>query len=203
MKTLTRAVITSAAALLIGVSAHAADATEVKNEAFSIMLPAGFSEFKSQNQKSDSPNGPIDTTTWVSKAPTGEAVVVTMSDMPANITDPAKLFSSTRDSLVASLKAKIETEEAGTGDKPTMRLVFRGETAPVFLRSTLAVDADRFYQVLYVGRSEEQRAASPIAALFDSFQMMAAAPTAAPAVAPVVPAAAPAPAAAPVATPAG
>jgi hypothetical protein len=196
MKTLTRAVITTAAAVLFGLSAQA-DPLAVKTDSFSITLPTGFSEFKSQSQKSDSPNGPIETTTWVSKAPTGEAVVVTLSDMPANITDPTKLFSSTRDSLLTSLKAKLETEEAGTGDKPTMRLVFKGETAPVFLRSTLAVDTDRFYQVLYVGRSEEQRNAASVASLFDSFQMIAPAAVAAPAAdAPAAPAAA-APAAAP------
>jgi hypothetical protein len=155
--------LTAVATLVLTVAANAAT---MKTDAFSITLPEGFGEFAAQTQKADSPEGKIDTTNWVSKAPTGEAVVVTISTMPAPITDPAKAMAGTRDSLLKSLNATLENEEKV--DDRTSNLLFKGSGA--FLRSKLLVDGDRVMQVLYVGRSEEQRNAAAVGELFASFQ---------------------------------
>lgn len=193
MKAIQKAVLGITATLLL-TTATVASAADVKNEVFSLTLPDGFTEFAKQDKTTDSENGPINTATYVSKAPTGEAVVVTVSTMPKKISDPAKFISSTRDSLINSLKAKLENEAKGSTENSSV-LNFRTETAqPVFLRSSLQVSDNRFYQVLYVGRTEEQRNAAATAKLFDTFAV--AAPAAAPApVATPAPAAAPAPAA--------
>ena len=48
-------------------------------------------------------------------------------------------------------------------------LYFKGSGA--FLRSKLLVDGNRMLQVLYVGRSEEQRSAAAVGEIFQSFQV--------------------------------
>ncbi|HEX6640179.1 MAG TPA: hypothetical protein VF215_03660 [Thermoanaerobaculia bacterium] len=118
-------------------------------------------------QTAKSPEGDIDTTTWVARAPTGEAIVVTMSSMPARILDPQKLITSTRASLLKTLGATLEREEARPGETPSTRLLFRSDAA--FFRARFTVVDDRFYQLLYVGRSEDQRSAAAVAQIFDSF----------------------------------
>lgn len=199
MKAIQKAVLGITATLLL-TTASVAQAAEVKNEAFSLTLPAGFSDFAKQEKTTESENGPITTATYVSQQPqTKEAIVVTVSTMPKKISDPAKFIASTRDSLIGSLKAKLEDENKGTAENSSV-LNFRTETAqPVFLRSSLQVEDNRFYQVLYVGRTEEQRNAAGTAQAFSSFVI--AAPAATPAAAPA-PAPAPAPAATPAAAPA-
>jgi hypothetical protein len=156
-------VLTAVAAVLF---AGVAFAGPVKTDAFSITLPEGFGEFATQAQKTDSPEGKIETTNWISKAPTGEAVVVTVSTMPAPITDAAKAMDGMRESLLKSLNATLESEEK-IDDGKAANLLFKSQGA--FLRSKLVVDGDRMMQVLYVGRSEDQRNASGVAELFQSF----------------------------------
>jgi hypothetical protein len=163
-----KTVLTAVAAILF---AAAATAGPVKTDAFSITLPEGFGEFASQGQKTDSPEGKIETTNWISKAPTGEAVVVTVSMMPAPITDASKAMNGMRDSLLKSLNATLESEEKIDEGKAA-NLLFK--SAGAFLRSKLLVDGSRMIQVLYVGRSEEQRNAAPIGELFQSFSAAAA-----------------------------
>jgi hypothetical protein len=172
MKIRTTAVM---AALVLGAAAFADEAaTDVQNDAFSIRLPARFAAFTAQAQTAKAEEGTIETTNWVSKAPTGEAVVVTVSKMPGKILDPDKLMTSTRETLLKSLNATLENEEKIAGDLPATNLTFRSASA-AFLRSRLVVDGDRLVQVLYVGRSEEQRAANAVGQLFDSFKIASAA----------------------------
>ncbi|MFZ2493201.1 MAG: hypothetical protein WA208_17110 [Thermoanaerobaculia bacterium] len=159
------------AAVLLAVPAFAQE-VPVDNEAFGITLPAGFGEFAKQSLSTDSPQGKIETTNYVSKAPTGEAVVVTVSRMPAKIGDPQKLIASTRDSLVSSLKATLEAEQNVEGGMPAND--FSASTAAVFLKSRLAVLENTLYQVLYVGRSAEQRAVPAVSTMFASFKPKAA-----------------------------
>ena len=143
------------------------------HEAFDITLPTGFAEFTKQVQKAESPEGVVETTNWISRAESGEAVVVTVSKMPGHILDPDKLIDATRDSLLKSLKATLENEQDIAGDTPETILQFRSEAA--VLQSRLLVDDDRLYQVLYVGRSPEQRSAPAVAQLFSSFKIASAA----------------------------
>lgn len=152
--------------------ALAADPTPVSNSAFEITLPAGFAAFEEKTQSSKGEEGTIETHNWISKAPTGEAIVVTVSTMPGKILDPEKLMNSTRDSLLKSLNATVETQEKVEGDVPATRILFKSSGAtPVFLRARMAVRGDQMVQVLYVGRSEEQRSAASITGAFDSFRL--------------------------------
>ncbi|MGZ5444542.1 MAG: hypothetical protein ACXW5U_22135 [Thermoanaerobaculia bacterium] len=160
-----KTLLSAVAAVLLAVAVNAAP---VKTDAFSIILPEGFGEFATQAQKTDSPEGKIDTTNWISKAPTGEAVVVTVSTMPAPITDAGKAMDGMRESLLKSLNATLESEEK-IDEGRAANLLFKSGGA--FLRSKLVVDGNRMMQVLYVGRSEEQRGAATVGAIFQSFQV--------------------------------
>ncbi len=137
---------------------------------FSVALPSGFSAFAKQTQTAKTKDGTVETTNWISKAPTGEAVVVTVSKMPGRILDPAKMIDSTRDSLVKSLNAIIESDEKFPGDLVAEQVMFHSGTN-AFLRARLAVKNDSLYQLLYVGRSTEQRAVPAIEQLFGSFKI--------------------------------
>ena len=149
-------------AILVAAAAQAA-------EPFNITLPTGFGTFASQTQTASSPDGKkTEVTTWVSKSPTGEAVVVSISKMPGKIADPDKLFASTRDALLKSTNSTLDAEEKLTGANPGERLSFHSASG-AFLRSRLMVDNDRFYQILYVGRSAEQRDNPAVGTMFDTF----------------------------------
>jgi hypothetical protein len=155
---------------IAGAGAHA-DNAPVANDGFTVSLPAGYAEFTKQVQTTKAPEGEIETATWISKAPTGEAVVVTSSKLPGKILDPQKLITSTRASLLKSLNATLESEEPRPGDLPSTRMFFRSDAA--FFRARFTVVDDRLYQILYVGRSEDQRAAPTVSTLFDSFHVTA------------------------------
>jgi hypothetical protein len=158
-----------AAVFFEALSAAKSDDVTVQNPPFALTLPAGYGPFTKQVQKVASPDGEIETTNWVSKAPTGEALVVTMSRMPAKILDPQKLFAGARESLLKTLGATLESETARPGDAASIRLLFHSERA--FFRARFTVEVDRFYQLLYVGRSAGQRDAAAVGSLFQSFRM--------------------------------
>jgi hypothetical protein len=140
-------------------------AINAADEPFAINLPAEYAAFSKQVQTLKSAHGNIEATNWVSKAPTGEAIVVTVSKMPGKILNPQKLIDSTRDSLLKSLSATLESQE----NLPSARLLFQGNGA--FFRSRFVVGDDRLYQLLYVGRSAEQRSAEAVARIFESFSL--------------------------------
>lgn len=160
-----RTVIFAVLLMVAAAGAHADDA----NDVFTMTLPPGYTEFTKQVQTTKAPEGEIETTNWISKAPTGEAVVVTSSRMPGKILDPEKMIASTRTSLLASLNATLESEEPRQGDVPSTRMLFRSDAA--YFRGRLTVVDDRLYQLLYVGRSEDQRAASAVGEMFNSFRL--------------------------------
>lgn len=139
------------------------------NDGFTVSLPAGYGEFSKQVQTTKSPEGEIETTNWVSKAPTGEAVIVTSSRLPGKILDPHKMIESTRASLLQSLNATLESEEPRPGELTSTRMLFRNNAA--YFRARFTVVDDHLYQLLYVGRSEEQRTAPAVGAMFDSFKV--------------------------------
>lgn len=165
-----RAVSFTILLMIAGAGAYADDAPGAK-DGFTVSLPAGYSEFTKQVQTAKAPEGNIETTTWISKAPTGEAAVVTSSKLPGKILDPQKLITSTRASLLASLNARLESEEPRPGDLPSTRMLFRSDAA--YFRARFTVVDDRLYQLLYIGRSEEQRAATTVNRMFDSFNVAA------------------------------
>jgi hypothetical protein len=164
MKTIARVL---SVAVAVGMLASVAGAEQVTNDAFGINLPTGFGAFTKQAQPVDAKK--IETTNWISKSPTGEAVVVTVSKLPGKILDPTKMMASTRDGLIKSLNATIESDEKAAGDMPSEHLTFHN--AQAFLRSRLVVDNDRLVQLLYVGRSADQRALPGVAEMFNSFHV--------------------------------
>jgi hypothetical protein len=170
-----KTLLSAVAAVLFAATASAGS---VKTDAFSITLPEGFGEFAKQAQTTDSPEGKIDTTNWISKAASGEAVVVTVSTMPGPIADAGKAMDGMRESLLKSLNATLESEEKIDEGKAA-NLLFK--SAGAFLRSRLVVDGSRVMQVLYVGRSEEQRNAAAVGDIFQSFQAEAVPPATPPA----------------------
>lgn len=167
----TQCATTFAVLLMFAAAAAHADNAPAANDGFTVSLPAGYAPFTKQVQTTTSPEGEIETANWISKAPTGEAVVVTSSRMPGRILDPQKLITSTRASLLKSLNATLESEEPRPGDVPSMRMLFRSEAA--YFRARFTVVDDRMIQLLYIGRSEEQRNAPAIGAMFDSFDVTA------------------------------
>jgi hypothetical protein len=134
-----------------------------QSDPFTVTLPAGFPAFTKQVQNVKSPQGDIETTNWVSKSPTGEAVIITLSKLPAKITDPAKLIASSRDSLIKSLNATLDSSSGNDALFHSSAAVFRGHLA--------AADDHRLFQVLYVGRTPEQRNQASVGQLFDSFKV--------------------------------
>lgn len=185
---------------LTAAAAIAAEPTPVQNDAFSLTLPTGFGQFAKQTQTVSSPGGKkTEVTTYVSKSPTGEAVVVSISKMPGKVVDADKLFASTRDALLKSTNSTLDKEEKVPGENPTERLWFHtapvatptavaqssnGVTTtisqvqapvnPVFLRSRLIVAGDTLYNVLYVGHSEDQRNNPAVGSMLDTFTIPAA-----------------------------
>ena len=154
--------VAAVALLVIAGGAWADDASAPAADPFTINRPEAYGEFAKQSQTAKSPEGDIETTNWISKAPTGEAVIVTVSRMPGKVLDPQKLITSTRDSLLKSLGATLETEADD-------RILFA--TPNAFFQAQFEVVDDRFYQLLYVGRSTEQRTAPVVDQLFESFDI--------------------------------
>ncbi|HEX7149887.1 MAG TPA: hypothetical protein VF618_00245 [Thermoanaerobaculia bacterium] len=154
---------------LLTLAAAPLRAGDVQNEIFRLTLPEGYGEFAKQVQTVKSPEGEIESTNWVSKAPTGEAVIVTMNKLPGKILDADKLFASTRESLLKSLNATLESEEKLEGALPSTRVNFSGNG--VFFRTRFVAQDDHFYQLLYVGRSAEQRSNAAVGQIFDSFNL--------------------------------
>lgn len=150
-----RNLMAAAAVILVATASLAADP-------FNITLATGYGAFTKQTQTS----GKIETTNWIAKSPTGEAVVISMSKMPGKILDPAKLFASTRDALLKSVNGTLDSEQKVNAS--THVLSFHSNSG-AFLRSRLIAEDDRLYQVLYVGHSAEQRENPAVAAMFDSF----------------------------------
>lgn len=148
------------ASLLLAVAAFAGP---VSTDFFSVTLPDAYA---APVMSTATQNG-IATSTWIAKAPTGEAVVISVSTMPGKIEDPAKLIDSTRDSLLKSVKGTLDSEQNLTGALPGRDLLFKSGTA--FLRSRLIVNGDKLYQLLYVGRTQAERDAPAVGQMFDTF----------------------------------
>ena len=166
-----RTVVAFAAAVMALTFAAGVMAQETAADPFTITLPAGFSAFAKQSQTVKRTDGKDETiTNWVSKAPTGEAVVVTVSKMPGTILDPENMMGKTRDSVVKSLNATVESDDKLAGDVPSEQVLFHSGTN-AFLRARLAVKDASLYQLLYVGRTADQRAVPAVEQLFSSFKI--------------------------------
>ena len=159
-------------AVIFLLSAAVAQAVAVNTDLFTVTLPDAYA----QPVMSTATQNGIATSTWIAKAPTGEAVVISVSTMPGKIEDPAKLMDSTRDSLLKSVKGTLDSEQPVAGAMAARDLLFKSGTA--FLHSRLIVNGDKLYQLLYVGRTQAERDNPAVATMFDSFKVTA--PAAAP-----------------------
>lgn len=158
-------VVAIAASLACG-----AMASEVRTNAFTIELPGDFAAFQKKADTQSSDDGKIDTTTWVSKSPsTAAAVIVAVSTMPGKIANTQKLFDKTRDALVSSLHATLESDESLQQSVPSRSLLLHTETA--FIRARLMATNKRLYQILYVARSREQRTDPNVETVFGSLHL--------------------------------
>ena len=170
MKALLRVAV-AGAVLLVGAGAFA---DQVTNDAFSVTLPTGFGAFTKQTQTVAGKEGKIETTNYISKSPTGEAVVVTVSKMPGKILNPTQMIDGTRDALLKSLNATVDNESPLPGEMTGKVVSFHSANA--FLTSQIAVNNDLLYQLLYVGRSADQRGNPSVGQMFQSFHVNAPAP---------------------------
>lgn len=145
----------------------------VTTDGFSLQLPAGFSAFAKQEQKVETPSGPVNQVTYVSKLPTGQACIITYGEMSGPILDPKAMMTSGRDSLLKSLGATMESEKEfeAEGNKG-MSFVYSASTPrPIFARTDMLVQGARMYQVIYLGFTAEERNSEDVAALFSSFKL--------------------------------
>jgi hypothetical protein len=164
-------------AIVAGPAAAHAQAQPFENDDFSIALPAGFSEFAIQEQTIDSPSGPIVQRTFVSKDETGAAMIVTYGEMPGTILDPEEMISGSRDSLVTSVGAQVESERSLDVDGATGRSILFAASSPtaIFARGDLMVTGPRLFQVIFLGFNQEQRAGDAVSSAFESFEIKPAA----------------------------
>lgn len=175
----------AAAAIVAASLAQIANAADA--QPFQLTLPTGFGAFATKAQTAKDPNGKdIQITNWISKSPTNEAVVVTVTKMWAKIDNPDQQMANMRDAVVKSVpNATIDSQQKVDGPPPAMTFDFHSGTA-VFLRAKLMVKGDSMYQLLYVGRTADERSNPSVDSMFQSFAITAAPQTAAATTAPPV-----------------
>ena len=159
------------AAVLTAGLLMAVSTTQIANAAeaqpFQVTLPTGVGTFANSSQTAKSPSGDIKISNWISKSPTGEAIVISVTKMTGKILNPGQQMSNTTDALVKSVNAMVDSQEKIDGPVPALRVKFH--TASAYMRARLMVQGDELYQILYVGRTPEQPANPAVDTLFQSF----------------------------------
>jgi hypothetical protein len=150
---------------LIAIAMTASAALAQSDAPFSIQLPPGFGEFAKSTHNAQS----IETTSWLSKGAGNAAVVVTVSKFPKKINTPVKLLDSTRDGLLKSTNATLDSDDTVSTNPPTRRLVMHSSAA--WVRAKLIAKSDMLYQVIFIGRSADAPNAGPVSQMFDGFQI--------------------------------
>jgi hypothetical protein len=147
----------------------------IDKSSFSIDLPEYFGDFAKQEQKIQAPHGTIVQTTYVAKAPSGEAVIVTYGAMSGRILNPDKMIDSARDSLLKSIKASVDREKKFDANGQPARSVFYSASAPrpLFGRTDFVIDGKRMFQLIYVGSAKEGLDAQATSDMFRSFRVKA------------------------------
>jgi hypothetical protein len=169
-KLLTRSMLFSSLLLLVVPAALAAQVAE--NE-FTIDLPLECGEAQKQQQRVDSPSGPIDLVTYLARGEDGAACIVTYSELSGPITDAEGTINSGRDSLIQQLNVTIENEQEMAVDGYDGRMVrfTTDQPRPIYGRSDFVVADDRLYQVIYIGFSYDARENIEHAGLFSSLSI--------------------------------
>jgi len=153
--------------------ATVAQAGQVKGDVFSVTLPDGFGNAQQQKQTVESPSGPINVVTYISKADDGSAVILGYSEFSGTITDPSATLSSGRDSLLKSLGATAKNERDVEVSGHPARTFNYSATEPrtVFGRTDLVVVGPRMYQLIYLGFTQEALQRADIQGMFTSFKV--------------------------------
>jgi hypothetical protein len=169
-KLLTRSMLLSALLLLVVTTALAA---QVAEDEFTIELPMECGEVQKQQQRVDSPSGPIDLVTYLARSEDGAACIVTYSELSGPITDAESTINSGRDSLIQQLNVTVETEREMDVDGYEGRMVrfTTDQPRPIYGRSDFVVADDRLYQVIYIGFSHDARELIEQAGLFSSLSI--------------------------------
>ena len=145
-----------------------APAAFAQSDSFSIHLPSGFGEFTKSSHNSQSKDGTIETSTFLSKDPKGNAVVVTVSKFPKRVLAPVKLLDSNRDGLVKSTGSTLDSEETVSTNPVTRQIMMHSKDA--WVRARLISKGDMLYQVIFIGRSADAPTAGPVSQMFEGFQ---------------------------------
>lgn len=153
--------------------AAVAQAEQVKGDAFSVTLPDGFGNAQQQKQTVQSPSGPINVVTYISKSGDGSAVILGYSEFSGKITDPDATLDSGRDSLLKSLGASAKGEREVQVSGHPARTFNYSATSPrvVFGRTDLVVVGPRMYQLIYLGFSEEALQKGDVQNMFSTFKV--------------------------------
>jgi len=153
--------------------ATVAQAGQVKGDAFSVTLPDGFGNAQQQKQTVQSPSGPINVVTYISKAEDGSAVIIGYSEFSGTITDPGATLTSGRDSLLKSLGATANNEKDVEVSGHPARTFNYSATSPrtVFGRTDLVVVGPRMYQLIYLGFTQEALQKGDVQGMFSTFKV--------------------------------
>ena len=161
---LNKIVVSLAVLALATVSLWAA--TPVKEDSFAIVLPDGFQQFAKQTQ-----NG-AKVTTYVSKNEKGEIVIVSHALM-APTEDLDAYLAKEKNSLVKSLKATLESEQAIEIDGQkgiSFNYAIQG-ARPMFGRTDMVVANPRLYQVIYLTAEQASVGGANVVEMFSSFDL--------------------------------
>jgi len=159
--------------ILVAFTGTIALAENVDTDRFHVDFPDWCGKVAKKEQDVDSPSGPIHQVTYVGKATSGAACIVTFSELKATINDPSAMMQSGRDSLIGSLKAKLESEKNLTiAGQPGMSILYSAtEPRPIFARTDLIVRDHRMYQLIFLGYTQEQRQQAEASSFFSSFRL--------------------------------
>jgi len=153
--------------------AMTAQAGQVRGDAFSVTLPDGFGNAQQQKQTVNSPSGPINVVTYISKSADGSAVILGYSQFSGKITDPGATLASGRDSLLKSLGAvaKSERNVKVSGHPGRTFLYSASNPRPVFGRTDLVVVGPRMYQLIYLGFEQDGIEKDDVQNMFSTFKV--------------------------------
>jgi TonB family protein len=143
---------------------------------FSIKLPPGFSQFKSQSKTQPTPIGDIELSILQSETPTA-ACVVGYSDFPEASFQgrtPLKMLEDGRDGALRNIGGTLEKQENLTVQGKTGIAVYGSGSSSgktFYVRFHFILDKPRAYQVGYLAYDRADLDKPEVQAYFDSFHI--------------------------------
>lgn len=143
---------------------------------FSVTLPPGFSQFKSQTTKQPTPAGDIELTILQTETPRG-GCMVGFSDFPeASFVGRTqqKMLEDGRDGALRNIGGTLEKQENMTIHGKTAIAIYgsgRAGAKTYYVRFNFILDKPRAYQVGYLAYERADLDKPEIQAYFDSFRL--------------------------------